>query len=148
MSTAEFSHPGWFEQQPDCNLCHKTGHVIVEWNPPAMPIPGPCPNGCPGIKASGEIVRNPLVRNASADLRPYFRTFADIQREVDLAEGIIHRDGVKWSDAPLPRRLHRCTAWTTAVRLGVLRCACGAMTRAPFEDRWANRNARRKAGER
>jgi hypothetical protein len=40
-----------------------------------------------------------------------------------------HRDDVEWWRAPIPRRWHRCTPWTTA-RVGgerVDRCACGSL---------------------
>jgi ribosomal protein S27E len=40
-----------------------------------------------------------------------------------------HRDDIEWWRAPLPRRWHRCTPWTTAFVDGerVERCACGAL---------------------
>lgn len=61
---------------------------------------------------------------------------------------ILHKDDVPWSEAPLPRRLHRCEAWTVGVdrRDGkietVHRCACGAIN----IDRlgWMEKNSRRR----
>jgi hypothetical protein len=43
-----------------------------------------------------------------------------------------HRDGVPWNEAPIPRRLHRCSVqtsgWTGPAGLTqILRCACGAI---------------------
>lgn len=68
----------------------------------------------------------------------------------------VHRDGIPWTDAPKPRRFHRCTAWTTAGFRSfhvVERCACGAIrVGTPGPDvlggpgmrrgRWQERNTR------
>jgi hypothetical protein len=56
--------------------------------------------------------------------------------------GIVHRDGIPWYQAPLPRRFHRCEAQTYGLRMGVLRCACGgiASTFGP----WMEKNSRRR----
>ncbi len=58
---------------------------------------------------------------------------------------LIHREGIWYHEAPLPRRLHFCKAWTTGYEnyLSIIeRCACGAIR----YDRsiWVNRNERRK----
>jgi hypothetical protein len=59
---------------------------------------------------------------------------------------MIHKDGVPWWDAPLPRRWHRCwpqtTGWVGMTR--TQRCACGAM-RTGFDRGWSFRNETRKA---
>lgn len=79
---------------------------------------------------------------------------ARLSREVaELAAGAIHRDGVRWDDAPLPPLLHWCR-WQTRIgtRTGhqlTERCACGAaraLSRAVggrFAGRWTGRNCRR-----
>jgi hypothetical protein len=69
-------------------------------------------------------------------------------------------DGVKWSDAPVPRRLHRCKPQTEAVynhSLDLLqRCACGGfrvfmavhpddMFLGAPKPAWMERNNRRKS---
>lgn len=56
-----------------------------------------------------------------------------------------HRDGVPWSEAPLPRRRHRCTVWTSEWfgLSQVCRCACGASIENIVQ-RWSGKNARRK----
>jgi hypothetical protein len=70
---------------------------------------------------------------------------SDRKAERDL--GIAHRHGIPWFRAPIPRRWHRCTVWTSG-RTGafclVERCACGAI-RLDGEDSWIQRNSRRKA---
>jgi hypothetical protein len=67
---------------------------------------------------------------------------------------LMHRNGIPWWEAPLPRRLHRCTPWTTGsleqltiltipARTAVVsRCACGAV-RVAGDHRWQQRNERR-----
>lgn len=58
-----------------------------------------------------------------------------------------HVNGVWWYDAPLPRRWHRCTVWSSGAIDGfginmVERCACGAICHRG--DRiWIERNSRR-----
>lgn len=69
-----------------------------------------------------------------------------LRSRIEAERGITHRHGVWWYDAPLPRRLHRCTPWTSAP--DVDRCACGAI-RGPFaklleRNSWFERNSRRK----
>lgn len=64
-------------------------------------------------------------------------------------DGLLHnRDDILWADAPIPRRWHRCTAWTYGYCYGSFyeRCACGAVRR----DRrsWFDRNTRRKGRRR
>lgn len=57
-----------------------------------------------------------------------------------------HRDGIDWFHAPIPRRLHRCTAWTVGWFnwfSKVERCACGAI-RHDGRGHWAERNSRRR----
>lgn len=58
---------------------------------------------------------------------------------------IVHREGLPWTLAPIPRPWHRCRPWTTAsyelIRV-VERCACGA-TRFD-RGRWFGRNTRRR----
>jgi hypothetical protein len=59
--------------------------------------------------------------------------------------GIVHRNGIPWFDAPLPRRWHRCTVQTSGYIDGNLRerCACGAV-RLGKDRPWIERNSRRK----
>lgn len=71
----------------------------------------------------------------------------ELRRQHEREMGITHRDGVPWHDAPIPRRLHRCTPQTTALNLRggerIYRCACGAI--ALDEPRyWMERNSSRK----
>lgn len=64
----------------------------------------------------------------------------------------LHRDGVPWYKAPLPRRWHRCSAWTEGSTDGgatwVERCTCGALRYrlGPFGSArpWIERNSRAK----
>jgi len=66
-----------------------------------------------------------------------------------LAQGMnsiemTHRDDVPWWEAPIPRRLHRCSAQTTGWRniLDLVeRCACGGI-RFDGHGRWLDRNSR------
>lgn len=46
-----------------------------------------------------------------------------------LIPTLMNRDGVRWDEAPLPRRWHRCRPQTTGLigSLWVSRCACGAL---------------------
>jgi len=64
--------------------------------------------------------------------------------EYDSDDTVVeHLDGVSWSEAPLPRRWHRCRAQTRG-RTGfilVRRCACGAIDLGLG---WDQKNARRK----
>lgn len=56
---------------------------------------------------------------------------------------IRHRDGIPWYEAPVPRRLHRCT-WQSSGWVGfhqIVRCACGAYYDASRK-RWFDRNQR------
>jgi hypothetical protein len=56
--------------------------------------------------------------------------------------GVVHRDGLPWNEAPLPRRWHRCAPWTTLN--GYWRCACGGWTHSrPGRVVWVDRNWRR-----
>lgn len=60
-----------------------------------------------------------------------------------------HLDGVKWFEAPVPRRWHRCTPQTRAwigLFTRVERCACGAIR--IDEGFWHNKNETRKAADR
>lgn len=60
-------------------------------------------------------------------------------RELDARlRASMHRDGVAWYDAPLPRRWHHCFAQSSLN--GVQRCPCGAMNRGAG---WAFKNERR-----
>lgn len=65
----------------------------------------------------------------------YERTRADL-----LGTG-----GDRWWQAPLPRRWHRCRAWTMGRVDGalIMRCACGGF-RFASERFWMDRNSRRK----
>ena len=57
----------------------------------------------------------------------------------------IHKDGVPYWKAPIPRRFHICRAQTVG-KLGeewVWRCACGAIRNPRFKG-WLGRNSRRK----
>lgn len=58
--------------------------------------------------------------------------------------GTEHVNGVRWHEAPLPRRWHRCrtqtSGWVGLTR--VERCACGALSRNG--GRWLERNSRRR----
>lgn len=56
--------------------------------------------------------------NLSSDLRARLL-------EAERRMGVIHRDGIPWDEAPLPRRLHRCSPWSSDLRFD--RCACGGM---------------------
>lgn len=58
-----------------------------------------------------------------------------------------HLGGVPWHEAPLPRRLHRCTPQTRDSGLRIVRCACGAVGRMVRWGRlsWESRNSRRRA---
>jgi hypothetical protein len=58
---------------------------------------------------------------------------------VDPEADIAHRNATWWHQAPLPRRLHRCTSWTSG--RGIERCACGAIRH--MGGRWSYRNDRR-----
>lgn len=61
-------------------------------------------------------------------------------------DSMIHRDGVAWHDAPVPRRWHRCRAQTEAYDGGnreiVKRCPCGAITinKRGEKSYWMQRN--------
>lgn len=60
---------------------------------------------------------------------------------------VAHRDGVSWHLAPLPRRWHRCTPWSTAtLSTGrcVQRCACGARRDPNDGGGWDTKNSRRR----
>lgn len=66
---------------------------------------------------------------------------ASARRDAERDLGIQHIDGTTWwHDAPLPRRWHRCTPWTTSFQ--AYRCACGAI-RSPGDRFWLDRNSRR-----
>lgn len=61
---------------------------------------------------------------------------------VILDDGVQHRDGVCWYDAPVPWRWHKCRT-QTAGWVGLTRyerCACGAVRRNGRE--WFDRNTR------
>jgi hypothetical protein len=64
-------------------------------------------------------------------------------RRHELGLGVRHRDEIPWFRAPLPRRLHRCTPWTSGPVDGALvdRCACGAIRIGGRH--WFERNSRR-----
>lgn len=61
-----------------------------------------------------------------------------------------HKDGIWWFDAPIPRRIHKCWAQTTAYDIlglrEVERCACGAIRMDgdnPYrKSYWYERNSR------
>jgi hypothetical protein len=55
-----------------------------------------------------------------------------------------HRHGVWWYKAPVPRRLHRCTPWTSGWINGywIDRCACGSVRRD--DGPWLERNSRER----
>lgn len=54
-------------------------------------------------------------------------------------------NGVRWHDAPRPRRWHQCEVQTRAwLNFELIeRCACGAMRHGGIQHRWINRNERR-----
>ena len=61
-----------------------------------------------------------------------------------------HVDGVRWYEAPIPARWHRCRAhtigWMNDFRV-VFRCRCGAIAMPYPWDQivvWDERNSRRK----
>lgn len=54
-------------------------------------------------------------------------------------------DGIPWHEAPLPRRWHRCKAWTrgcVSIFTYVERCACGSIRLDRLV--WIEKNQRRK----
>lgn len=56
-----------------------------------------------------------------------------------------HWDGIPWHEAPLPRRWHRCKAWTrgcVSIFTYVERCACGSIRLDRLV--WIEKNQRRK----
>lgn len=64
--------------------------------------------------------------------------------ESDRRAGILHKGGVHWGDAPLPRRWHRCqwqTLWAAPGKPLIERCACGA--RRYGRGKWEDKNERR-----
>lgn len=63
---------------------------------------------------------------------------------------LLNRDDTYWTEAPLPRRLHRCTPWTTGMVGGRVldRCACGGMRILSISSKWTERNSRRKKPKR
>lgn len=73
------------------------------------------------------------------------RLLDENQREAEHQLGIVHKVGVPWHTAPMPRRWHRCRAWSTG--LGWKFCACGGKTLEGHEvrgrDVWIERNSRR-----
>ncbi|MGW5259653.1 hypothetical protein ACWEQG_01680 [Microbispora sp. NPDC004025] len=56
-----------------------------------------------------------------------------------------HLDGVAWTEAPLPRRWHRCRPQTRALDRGmrVFRCPCGAIA-LDEPSGWVDRNSGRR----
>lgn len=58
---------------------------------------------------------------------------------------IEHRDGISYEDAPLPRRWHRCSPWTTGRKPSgvIFRCACGAIAYSDTSE-WFWVNDRRR----
>lgn len=71
-------------------------------------------------------------------------THLDGTAEELLLLGIVNRNNTWYFDAPLPRRWHRCSAWT--VSEDVSRCACGAVQMPSFQGDWIERNSRRREG--
>lgn len=61
------------------------------------------------------------------------------------AEYLDNLNGVSWTDASVPRPLHRCKPQTRAFLLGdyVERCACGAVS-FDGDGLWIERNSRKK----
>ena len=57
---------------------------------------------------------------------------------------VFHRNGIRWDQAPLPSRFHRCRVQTflSLEGRGFQRCACGAI-RLSGRLRWMHRNLRR-----
>lgn len=66
--------------------------------------------------------------------------FVDAWRKARELDASMHRDGLAWYDAPLPRRWHRCFAQSSLD--GKHRCPCGAMDAGSG---WAFKNERRKS---
>lgn len=62
----------------------------------------------------------------------------------EMDSEVIHRDGVPWTDAPRPRRWHRCEPQSTMVKESgrFERCACGG--RRIDGGQWDHRNERRR----
>lgn len=59
----------------------------------------------------------------------------------------VHRDGIPWHQAPIPRWLHRCRVQTTGfTSRAVDRCACGSI-RIGWGP-WLERNTRRRSEKR
>lgn len=60
-------------------------------------------------------------------------------------DSIQHCGSTSWRDAPIPRRWHRCTPWSThynpAHLVDAERCACGAL-RLDGHGPWIYRNTR------
>jgi len=81
-------------------------------------------------------------RGGKTDSTPAADTWITEYEDDDTA--VHHLDGVRWWEAPLPRRWHRCRAQTRG-RWGhdtsVRRCACGAIDLGLG---WGQKNARRK----
>lgn len=70
--------------------------------------------------------------------------FETLLTRAEREAGTEHLYGVRWHEAPLPRRWHRCwaqtTGWYGVTR--VERCACGGIRLDGR--RWSDRNASRK----
>ena len=82
-------------------------------------------------------VHHSLERNRSGATAEWVR---------DPRTGIYDLDGVSWSDAPLPPRIHKCSAQTRG-RDGfriVLRCPCGGINDTGGHGLWVFKNERRK----
>jgi hypothetical protein len=81
----------------------------------------------------------PEVRGMSTSWR--------VPTDTELSEelGFVHKNHMWWHQAPLPRRWHRCTVWSSGPVRGrvVQRCACGGI-RWLGESTWIERNSRRR----
>lgn len=73
----------------------------------------------------------------------------DLIARAERDAGIEHANGVRWYEAPVPRRWHRCWTQTSGWHglTLVKRCPCGAI-RVAGQRRWSERNSRRKEARR
>ena len=74
-----------------------------------------------------------------------FRVPTDTELSKEL--GLVHKNDTWWHQAPIPRRWHKCEAWSSGPVRGreVERCACGSI-RLDRRDPWIAKNSRRKGG--
>lgn len=70
----------------------------------------------------------------------------DVRYRIEPEGGIGHSGNVRWDEAPIPKRWHKCFPQTTSGEygMGAARCACGAVKFSIF-GRWSEKNSRRKS---